>query len=264
MIAGERVTVIVADDEPAARQRLVRLVEATGQATVVAACSGGRETVQQVTTHEPALLFLDVQMPDLDGFAVVEALPAATRPAIVFVTAFDRYALRAFDVHAVDYLLKPFDTARFQEAFAHARLRASAPPLDAPERLRELLRELAARAEPPPAWLDRIAIGTGGSLKVIRTDEIDWLEAQGNYVRLHVGAAQHSMRSSISALASQLDPKRFLRTHRSYIVNVERIVEVQPWFAGQVIVVLRNGAKVHVSRSYRRALHEQLGARAGR
>jgi two-component system, LytTR family, response regulator len=259
-------TVIVADDEKIARRRLVRLIEETGEAEVVAACAGGREAVAQTLALSPQLLFLDVQMPDLDGFGVLRELSNTTVPATVFVTAFDQYAVRAFDVHAVDYLLKPFDTARFRESFERAkqRLQRGAKGGD-DDRLRALLADYMANAGAAPQTrqpLDRVAVKVDGSLRIVKTVDIDWWETDGNYMRLHVGGASHLIRMTAAAIEPQLDPRVFLRIHRRYIVNIDRIVEVQPWFAGDAIVVLRNGAKLRLSRTYRERLHARLGARS--
>ena len=256
-------SVIVADDEKLARRRLVRLVEETGEAEVVAACTGGRDAVAQTIARQPQLLFLDVQMPDLDGFGVLRELAGKASPATVFVTAFDQYAVRAFDVHAVDYLLKPFDSARFRDAFARAKDRLSARARGSDdERIRALLADYAAGIKQTPKEpLDRVAVRVDGVLKIVRVADVDWWETDGNYVRLHVGAASHLIRSTAASIEPQLDPRAFIRIHRRYIVNVERIVEVQPWFAGDAVAVLRNGAKLRVSRTYRERLHARLGAR---
>jgi len=259
-------TAIVADDEKLARRRLVRLIEETGDAEVVAACAGGREAVEQTIALQPRLLFLDVQMPDLDGFGVLRELAGRASPATVFVTAFDQYAVRAFEVHAVDYLLKPFDTARFKDAFARAKDRVSSRARNGTaedDRMRALLADYIANAQQPSKQvLDRVAVRTDGVLRVIRTTDVDWLETDGNYIRLHVGGANHLLRMTAAAIEPQLDPRAFIRVHRRYIVNVDRIVEVQPWFAGDAILVLKNGAKLRVSRTYRERLHARLGARA--
>ncbi|HEX8941990.1 MAG TPA: LytTR family DNA-binding domain-containing protein [Gemmatimonadaceae bacterium] len=256
-------SVIVADDEKLARRRLVRLVEETGEAEVVAACTGGRDAVAQTIARQPQLLFLDVQMPDLDGFGVLRELAGKASPATVFVTAFDQYAVRAFDVHAVDYLLKPFDSARFRDAFARAKDRLSARARGSDdERIRALLADYAAGIQQTPKEpLDRVAVRVDGVLKIVRVADVDWWETDGNYVRLHVGAASHLIRSTAASIEPQLDPRAFIRIHRRYIVNVERIIEVQPWFAGDAVAVLRNGAKLRVSRTYRERLHARLGAR---
>jgi len=258
-------TVIVADDEKIARRRLVRLIEETGEAEVVAACAGGREAVAQTLALSPQLLFLDVQMPDLDGFGVLRELANGVTPATVFVTAFDQYAVRAFDVHAVDYLLKPFDTARFREAFERAKTRLNGGSKGNggdDERIRALLADyMSNSATQTRQPLDRVAVKVDGSLRIVKTADIDWWETDGNYMRLHVGAASHLIRMTAASIEPQLDPRAFLRIHRRYIVNIERIVEVQPWFAGDAIVVLRNGAKLRLSRTYRERLHARLGAR---
>jgi two-component system, LytTR family, response regulator len=258
-------TVIVADDEKIARRRLVRLIEETGEAEVVAACAGGREAVAQTLALSPQLLFLDVQMPDLDGFGVLRELAGNATPATVFVTAFDQYAVRAFDVHAVDYLLKPFDTARFREAFERAKTRLNGAPRGPgadDDRIRALLADYMSNTAPQGRQpLDRVAVKVDGSLRIVKTADIDWWETDGNYMRLHVGGANHLIRMTAASIEPQLDPRVFLRIHRRYIVNIERIVEVQPWFAGDAIVVLRNGAKLRLSRTYRERLHARLGAR---
>lgn len=256
-------TVIVADDEKLARRRLVRLLEETGEAEVVAACTGGRDAVEQTIARQPQLLFLDVQMPDLDGFAVLRALAGKASPATVFVTAFDQYAVRAFDVHAVDYLLKPFDTARFHDAFTRAKDRLSTQSRGADdERIRALLADYAAGVQQTTREsLDRVAVRADGVFKIIRVADVDWWETDGNYVRLHVGATSHLIRGTAASIEPQLDPRAFIRIHRRFIVNVDRIVEVQPWFAGDAVAVLRNGAKLRVSRTYRERLHARLGAR---
>jgi two-component system LytT family response regulator len=259
-------TAIVADDEKLARRRLVRLIEETGEAEVVAACAGGREAVEQTVALQPQLLFLDVQMPDLDGFGVLQEITGKASPATVFVTAFDQYAVRAFEVHAVDYLLKPFDTARFKDAFARAHDRVSnrgRAGSSEDDRMRALLADyISTTQQPSKQALDRVAVRVDGVLKVIRTSDIDWLETDGNYIRLHVGGTSHLLRSTAAAIEPQLDPRAFIRIHRRYIVNVDRIVEVQPWFAGDAILILRNGAKLRVSRTYRERLHARLGAKA--
>jgi two-component system, LytTR family, response regulator len=189
---------------------------------------------------------------------------ACSKSATVFVTAFDQYAVRAFDVHAVDYLLKPFDTGRFREAFARAKERVSGQSRGAEdERIRALLNDYVAASKPQASRqpLDRVAVKVDGVLKIVRTSDVDWWETDGNYMRLHVGGGSHLIRMTAASIEPQLDPRAFIRIHRRYIVNVDRIVEVQPWFAGDAIVVLRNGAKLRLSRTYRERLHARLGAR---
>lgn len=259
-------TVLVADDEKIARRRLVRLIEETGDAEVVAACAGGRDAIDQTVALQPQLLFLDVQMPDIDGFGVLREIAGRASPATVFVTAFDQYAVRAFEVHAVDYLLKPYDTARFREAFGRAkeRVQSRGGSRADDERLRALLADYASTTQQQNAKqpLDRVAVKVDGVLKIVRTADVDWWETDGNYIRLHVGGTSHLIRMTAASIEPQLDPRSFIRIHRRYIVNVDRIVEVQPWFAGDAIVVLRNGAKLRLSRTYRERLHARLGAKS--
>src|SRR5207249_9906895 len=258
-------TVIVAEDEKLARRRLVRLLADTGEAQVVAECAAGREAVDRTIALQPQLLFLDVRMPDLDGFNVLRELGSAASPEVVFVTAFDQYAVRAFDVHAVDYLLKPYDTERFRDAFerAKARIGRRADGDDEVSRMRALLRDyfgdhVGGPPERPGASIDRVAVRVGGVLRIIRTADIDWWETDGNYMRLHVGSTSHLIRATATSIEAQLDPRLFLRIHRRYIVNIDRVVEVQPWFGGDAVVVLRTGAKLRLSRTYRERLHARL------
>ena len=259
-------TVVLADDEKLARRRLVRMLEETGEATVVAECAGGREAVARTIELQPQLLFLDVQMPDLDGFGVLREIQGLASPAIVFVTAFDQYAVRAFEVHAVDYLLKPFDTARFRDAFERAKERAARTErTDEENRMRALLHDYLADSVQEAAIrrpLERVAVRVNGALRIVRTADVDWWETDGNYMRLHVGGNSHLIRMTASSIEGQLDPAQFLRIHRRYIVNIDRVVEVQPWFGGDAVVVLRTGAKLRLSRTYRERLHTRLlGAR---
>ena len=257
------ITVIVVDDENIARRRLVRLLEETGEVKLVAECAGGRDAVARIQALQPDMVFLDVQMPDLDGFGVLQELDHTPLPAIVFVTAFDQYAVRAFDVHAVDYLLKPYDTGRFRDAFARARERIETRARsDEDARLRSLLRDYLAEDSRSSGggreYLDRVAVKVDGVRRIVRTGDIDWWETDGNYVRLHVGASSHLIRATATSIEGQLDPRQFLRIHRRYIVNIDRVAEVQPWFGGDSIVLLRGGTKLRLSRTYRERLHSRL------
>jgi two-component system LytT family response regulator len=259
------ITVIVVDDENIARRRLGRLLEETREARVIAECAGGRDAVEKIAELRPQMVFLDVQMPDLDGFGVLQQLDGILLPAVVFVTAFDQYAVRAFDVHAVDYLLKPYDTNRFGEAFERAKERiASRARTDEDQRLRALLRDYLSDGQRDERdYLDRVAVKVDGVLRIIRTTDVDWWETDGNYVRLHVGSGSHLIRATATSIEGQLDPRQFLRIHRRYIVNLDRVVEVQPWFGGDSIVLLKGGAKLRLSRTYRERLHSRLlGVRA--
>lgn len=241
--------VLIVDDEELARQRLRRLLDAEADVEIVGEAGDGRAAVDAIQRHAPDLVFLDVQMPEVDGFAVLERLRPHPLPAVVFVTAFDDYALRAFDVHAVDYLRKPFDATRFHEAFTRARSRIAGA--GAEERVRTLEALLAQLESHPPRSRDRIMIRSDGRMYFVRTDDIDWVEAAGNYVKLHVDRDTHLLRETMTGMEKMLDPSRFLRIHRSAIVNLDRVREMQPWFSGEYTVILRDGTQLRLSRVYR-------------
>src|SRR5262249_20661314 len=208
---------------------------------------------------KPDLLFLDVQMPELDGFGVLEAVGAEHAPVIIFVTAYDQYALRAFEVHALDYLLKPFDRERFEKALQRAKRQIARERGGAVnQELFALLADLKAR----PKSLERLVIKSGGRVFFLRADEIDWVESAANYVKLHVGRESHLLRETINGLASKLDPDKFLRIHRSIIINLERVKELQPWFHGDYVVILQDDTQLTSSRNYREQLRKLLGKSA--
>jgi two-component system LytT family response regulator len=247
---------IVVDDEALARERVVTLLAEHPGVEVTAQCAGGREAVAAILETRPDLVFLDVQMPDLDGFDVLEAVGTERLPAVVFVTAFDEYALRAFEVHALDYLLKPITPDRFRRAFSHAidaigRRRGPA----ADPRLVRLLEELAARDRP-----DRLIVKTDGRIQFLLPAEIDWVEADGKYVRLHVGKLVHAVRQPLKQVAERLARHGFVRIHRSAIVNIDRIRELEPWFHGEYVVLLKDGTKLTSSAAYSEALHRLVAA----
>jgi two-component system LytT family response regulator len=251
-----RTRVLIADDEPLARERLRTLLGAEDWVEVVAECQNGTEAVDSIARLQPDLVFLDVQMPGATGFDVIDAVGPDRMPLVVFVTAFDKYALRAFDVHALDYLLKPFDRERFGQALGRARQqleRRSSGDLE--RRLLELVQDLKGTSQ----RLERFVIKAGGRVFFVRSDEIDWIEAAGNYVKLHVGADAHLFRETMNALESQLNPDIFYRIHRSHIVNIERVKELQPWFNGEYVVFLKNGTRLTLSRGYREKLQERIG-----
>jgi two-component system LytT family response regulator len=246
---------LIVDDEPLARERIRDLLKTDAEVQVVGECGDGKAAVAAIQEHRPDLLFLDVQMPKLDGFGVLEAIGPDAMPVAIFVTAYDRYALRAFEVHALDYLLKPFDRERFQEAVQRAKgqlQRQKNGSLN--ERLVALLEDV--KQQKP---LERLVIKSAGKVYFLRVEEIDWIEAAGNYLKLHVGEDTHLLREKMGVLEARLDTEQFLRIHRSTIVNVERIQELQPWFHGDYVVVLRGGQQLTLSRSYRHKLHELFG-----
>jgi len=265
--------VMIVDDEPVARQRVRRLVAREPGVEVVAECGTGREAVEGVQELKPDLLVLDVQMPELDGFGVLAALPPDEVPLVIFVTAYDEHALRAFDVHAVDYVLKPIDADRLRIAVTRARNehgRAAAAEQHA--RLRGLLNTWVPDAPTRPtaverspaktldgtAPLQRFLVKANGKMFFVNTADVDWIEADGNYVRLHVGAASHMIRETIVAVERSLPATTFARIHRSAIVNLDRIAEMRQWSSGDYIVVLTTGARLKLSRTYRESIEAAI------
>jgi two-component system LytT family response regulator len=251
-----RIRTLVVDDEPIARERVLSLLQQEDDVEVVGECGDGAQAVTAIQHQVPDLVFLDVQMPGVDGFGVIEAIGADKMPTVVFVTAYDEYALRAFEVHAIDYLLKPFGRDRFRQTLMHARAHLERRRAgDLGRRLLALVNDI----KPEAPKLDRLIVKSGGRVFFLRTGDLDWIEAAGNYVRLHLGEESHLFRETMNRMESRLDPKRFVRIHRSRIVNTERIKELQPWFNGEYVVVLRNGQRLPLSRGYRDKLQEQLG-----
>ena len=250
--------VIIVDDEPLARERLRKLLGAEADIELLGECADGIAAVEAIRSLEPDLVFLDVQMPELDGFGVLAALEGGALPAVVFVTAQNQFAVRAFDVHAVDYLLKPYDKERFQTALGRAleviRRRQTGELSD---RLHALLADV--RPAPKPAGPERIAVKSSGRVVFVKVEDIDWVEAADNYVSLHVGTEEHLHRETMAALEQQLPEAKFMRISRSTIVNLDRIKELQPLFHGEYAVILRNGAKLTLSRGYREKLSQLLG-----
>jgi two-component system LytT family response regulator len=255
MKAGEKLRALIVDDEPLARKRVRRLLAAERDIEVVGECSEGAEAIEAISSLRPDLVFLDVEMPGLTGFDVIESLAQAELPLFIFVTAYDRYALRAFEVSALDYLLKPFDRTRFTKAVARAKLRlARSDRGELQQQTLALLDTLRARTQ----HVERLVIKSDGRVFFLKTTDIDWIEAEGKYVRIHVGKESHLLREAIGALEAQLDPQRFPRIHRSTIVNIDRIRELQPWFHNEYRVVLRDGTQLMLSRSCRKRLSELL------
>jgi two-component system LytT family response regulator len=233
------------DDEPLPRERIATLLEGHPEVEIVAECGDGREAVRVIADTKPDLLFLDIQMPELDGFEVLEALEGDRLPAVIFVTAFDEYAVRAFEVSAIDYLLKPIDPARFEQALGRALQRLTMPP-DASGELQSFL----ARWRAQRGFAARFVVRSGGKFTFVRPQEVDWIDAAGNYVRLHAGGRQHLVRETMKSIESRLDPEVFVRVHRSAIVNIDRVVSLEPYFHGEYVVVMRDGSKLTSSRSH--------------
>jgi len=237
------IRVLVVEDEPLAVRRLRRLLKDERDVKVIGACGDVPAARREIAAQGPDLLLLDVQLSGADGLALLDGLPAARRPAVIFVTAYERYAVPAFDHQAVDYLLKPIDPERFRLAIARAR--------------RQLERRDTAAA--PGAPLSRLLVRERGRAFFVRVAEVDWFEAQGNYVRVHVGRASHRLRTSIGALEPQLDPRQFRRINRSQIVALDRVRELQPWFHGDGIVMLTSGVRLRLSRRYRDRVYGDRG-----
>ncbi len=254
-----KIRVILADDEAPARARLRNLLKHEPDFDLVAECANGREAVEAIVREKPELVLLDMQMPGLTGLEVCEAIKSGgDMPLVIFVTAFDQYALKAFEVHAIDYLLKPFDRERFQETLRHARERlGGSHRADVDSRFAALLEQLRLGAKPA----DRLVFKEEGRVVFLRTDQIDWAEADGNYVRVHAGTEAHYFRESLAAIEAQLPPSQFVRISRSVIVNLDRIKELQPLFYGDYVVILRDGSRLNLSRKFRTRLENLLARR---
>lgn len=250
-----KIRALIVDDEPLARERLRTLLRKEPDFEIAGECNDGARAVAAIEKLRPDVVFLDVQMPEADGFDVVEAVGAKEMPEVVFVTAFDKYALKAFEVHALDYLLKPFDRERFAATLGRVRARVKEDTNKLPRQLASLLREL----RPAPRYLERLVIRAGGRVTFLRADEIEWIGAAGNYVELHAGKQTHLLRETMNAIEEKLDPARFLRIHRSTIVQVDRVREMQSTFHGDYSVVLRDGTRLTLTRNYKEKLQRLLG-----
>jgi two-component system LytT family response regulator len=246
------IRVMIVDDEPLARERIRMLLEGEPELEIVSECGNGTDALRAIEKLNPDLVFLDIQMPELTGFEVLDRLDPARTPVVIFVTAYDQYALKAFEVCALDYLLKPFDRERFKRALKRARAdldRRKAGAVN--EKVLKLLSELQRSKK----YVDKLIVRAGGRVLFLRADEIDWMEAAGNYVRLHAGKEEYLYRETMTKLEEQLNPDRFARVHRSTIVNIERIKELQPWFRGDYMILLRDNSKLLLSRTYRARLN---------
>jgi len=252
---------IIAEDELVARQAIATMAHSCGIA-VLAECRDGAETIQALKEHQPDLLFLDVQMPGMDGFGVLQAAPRETLPAIIFTTAYDRYAVQAFEHNAVDYLLKPFDEERFRKAVDRAKqqLAARTSPAHLIDRVLAEMKQ-AARPQSGP---ERLVVRSRGQVEFLRVNEIDWIEASHNHVKIHVGAETHLLRQTIGEIETQLSPDKFLRIHRCLIVNIDRIRRLEACGYGEYLVVLRDGKNLSLSRGYRNRLDRFLDTLSGK
>lgn len=258
---GALIRVVIADDERLARQKLRMLLEAEPQLSVVSECQDGRQTVLAINSFHPDLLLLDIQMPDFDGFQVLHEIPAREMPVVIFTSAYDQYAIRAFEAHALDYLLKPFDQERLHQAIERARAELQkSDKREITHRLLELLSEMKSGvvSAAPPLPQNRLVIKAKGRVIFLNLDEIDWIEAAANYVRLSVGKESYLLRETISRTSERLNPNEFIRIHRSVIVNVRKIKELIPVNSGEYIVVLKSGKELSCSRGYRALLQRVI------
>ena len=246
---------VIADDERLARKKLRILLSAEAEIEIVAECSDGDQTIAVLNELNPDLLLLDIQMPGMDGFAVLRAIQPEKMPIVIFTTAYDQYAVKAFEAHALDYLLKPFDQERLHGAVQRARAEAQKlQDRDATSRILEFLNKV----KPAPPVERRLAFKTGGRVVFLDLDDIDWLAAAANYVTLNVGSESYTLREGIGHIAQRLDQRKFVRIHRSMIVNVNKIKELQPVNSGEYIVVLKSGKELSCSRGYRDRLEELI------
>jgi two-component system LytT family response regulator len=243
------IKVAIADDEPLARERLRSLLEGREGYAIVAECVDGAEALAALTQHDIDLLFLDVQMPGLNGFQILDSLSSGPLPMIVFVTAFDDYALRAFDVSALDYLLKPFDKERFEMTLIRVEERFfGREKAEMSGELREFIRTLSTTAS--PTHVSRFPVRANGEIYFVRVEDVDWIDAEGNYVALHAAGRRHLVRDTIKSLEDRLDPAKFVRVHRSAIINVDRLRKLQPYFHGEYVITLQDGTTLTSSRTY--------------
>ena len=252
----ERLRVLVVDDEAPARQRLIDLLRQDAGVDSIAEAANGLDAVEMMRVDRPDLVFLDVQMPELDGLGVVDAIGAMAMPLTVFVTAYDQHAVRAFEANALDYLLKPYSDERLEAAMARARQRLSERSVY--EFGQRMLR-LTTRAAQPPRPLDRLVVKSGGTTRFVRVADIDYIEAAGVYVSLHIAGKKLLYRAALHDLVQRLDAVRFVRVHRSAVVNIESIVQLDARSHGEFDVVLKHGSRTRVSRTYRAHLEKRLG-----
>jgi two-component system LytT family response regulator len=253
----EKLRALIVDDEPLARRRIRSLLQDGAELEVVGECADGRQAITAIRSQNPQLLFLDVQLPELDGFGVLQALEPSEMPAVVFMTSYDQRALRTFQAHGLDYLVKPFDRARVEAAVIGARARLNGRPDETfnPAFL-SMLRDMTTKPMP----IERFRVRARGRVLLLRAEEVDWIDGRGNYAQLHIGGEVHRLRERLKELERELDPGRFLRVHRSRIVNVDRVRELRQTPQRQYRVVLSDGTELPSSRSYQTRLKEFFSA----
>lgn len=252
----EIIRVCIIDDEPIACRKIQRLLKEDPEIELLRVCTNGEDARQSIQNLSPDLIFLDIQMPEMDGFEMLNSLQTEKLPYVIFVTAYDSYAIQAFRVHALDYLLKPFDKKQFHQALDHAKMQVWQDRERRTHRdFTAILKEIGTRTP----YLERLVIKSDGKIFFLKVDDIDWIEAQGKYEMIHAGKQSHLIREGMSKLESELDPKKFVRIHKSTIVNVDRIDHLQPLFHSDFRVTLRNGTALTISRRYRDKLEAALG-----
>ncbi len=246
---------LIVDDEPLPRERIRTLLVEHRNVEVIGECRDGQEAVNTILAERPELVFLDIQMPELDGFEVIRAISDEYLPAIVFVTAFDEYAIRAFEVNAIDYLLKPINAARFEKAVFRAIDRLTQSNAREPDRK---FLDFVERIRAEQQYTTRFVVRSGSKLSFVRASDVDWIDLADNYVRLHVSGREHLVRDTLKSVESQLNPEMFIRVHRSIIINLDRVESVEPYFHGEYVVTMKDGAKLTTSRSYSERLRTLL------
>jgi two-component system, LytTR family, response regulator len=253
---NSKIRVCIIDDEPIACRRIQRLLKDDAELEIVRICNDGEDAVDAIHQFHPDLIFLDVQMPGMDGFEVLKSLKSESIPHVIFVTAYDRYAIQAFEVHALDYLLKPFDRKRFEQAVQRSKSQIyQSQERSNNSELIALLKEMKDQ----PQHLERLVVKSQGRVFFLKTEEIDWIEAQGKHVSIHIGKETHVVREAMNNLETELDPKKFARIHKSTIVNLDRIKQLQPLVHGDFRVILRDSTILTISRRYRQKIDELLG-----
>ena len=251
-----KIRVLIVDDEPLGREMLDRMLESYDEVEIVGNAKNGSEAVVAINSLQPDLIFLDIQMPDFDGFAVLNDIPKENQPAVIFVTAYDEYALRAFEIHALDYLLKPYNRRRFEESFGRAlKLLSDHQPISINKEIMSLLSENV----PSEQFIERVIIKLDGRVFFLKTEELVWVEAEGHYVLLHTLEKKYIFREGISKLEQKLNPRTFRRISRSAIINLDFVRELQPWAHGNYRVVLKNGIKLKLSQRYRKNIVQYFG-----
>ncbi|RJP35186.1 MAG: DNA-binding response regulator [Candidatus Omnitrophota bacterium] len=253
---GETIRALIIDDEPLARKKIRTFLDTHPEIEITAECENGVEAVRIIQEWNPDLIFLDIQMPELDGFGLIRVIGAENMPAIIFVTAFDQYAIQAFESHAVDYLLKPFNQKRFHAAVERA---IDSIQLKRTKAVNQRLIDLLAEMEGQKKSVDRIVVKTSSRILFVKTEDIDWIGASGNYLEIHSGKNMYLIRETMNHIEQKLDPARFLRIHRSTIVNLDRVIELQADTNGDYVVIMQNGITLTMSRSHREKMNKRIG-----